>query len=195
MVSYVHWNETTGAFDLGPPLIPAQECHPMNASANPPYELEYWKYGLDIAIKWADRLGIQPNPRWAEVASNLAAPPRLDGVYLAHEFAPDTFTEKNHDHPSMLCALGVLPGKLIDRETMRRTLWKVKDAWKWETAWGWDFPVCAMTVARLGERDLAVDFLLMDEMKTRICQTGITISAQAYPLTCRVTADCLRRSP
>ena len=49
--------------------------------------------------------------------------------------------------------------------------------------------------ARLGERDLAVDFLLMDEMKTRICQTGITISAQAYPLTCRVTADCLRRSP
>ncbi|WP_433937950.1 glycoside hydrolase family 65 [Paenibacillus lautus] len=172
MVSYAHWNESRDAFDLGPPLIPAQECHPMNASANPPYELEYWKYGLDIAIKWADRLGVQPNPRWVEVATNLAAPPRLDGVYLAHELAPDTFTEKNHDHPSMLCALGVLPGKLIDRETMRRTLWKVKDDWKWETAWGWDFPVCAMTAARLGERDLAVDFLLMDEMKNTFLPNG-----------------------
>ncbi|MEK4115461.1 glycoside hydrolase family 65 [Paenibacillus sp. FSL W8-0919] len=172
MVSYAHWNEETGAFDLGPPLIPAQECHPMDGSVNPPYELEYWRYGLHIAVKWASLMGIRPNPRWAEVAGRMASPPQKDGVYLAHALAPDTFTAKNHDHPSMLCALGVLPGRLIDRETMRRTLKKVKDVWQWETAWGWDFPVCAMTAARLGERDLAVDFLLMDEVKNTYLPNG-----------------------
>jgi len=34
-----------------------------------------------------------------------------DGLYLAHENCPMTFTERNRDHPSMLAALGVLPGE------------------------------------------------------------------------------------
>jgi protein-glucosylgalactosylhydroxylysine glucosidase len=172
MVSYAHLDEEKRVYDLGPPLIPAQECHPLSGSKNPPYELEYWKHGLELAIQWAERLGVEANPRWAEVAASMAPPPQEDGVYLAHELCTDTYTEKNRDHPSMVAALGVLPGTLIDPEAMRRTLHKVKEVWMWDSAWGWDFPMCAMTAARLGEPELAIDFLLMDATKNTYLTNG-----------------------
>lgn len=172
MASFAHWNEKRGSYDLGPPLIPAQECHAMRESINPPYELEYWKYGLEIAVRWAERLQVKANPLWSKVAGAMAKPPQASGVYLAHERCPDTFTAKNHDHPSMVAALGVLPGTLVDREVMRSTLRKVRGEWQWETAWGWDFPMCAMTAARLGDGEAAVDFLLMDATKNTYLANG-----------------------
>ncbi|MBT2290861.1 glycoside hydrolase family 65 [Paenibacillus albidus] len=172
MVSYAHWDGDREAYVLGPPLIPAQENHAMNESLNPPYELEYWKFGLEIAMQWAERLDQPANPAWTKVASQMARPRQENGVYLAHENCPGTFTGKNHDHPSMLGALGLLPGSLIDKEIMRNTLLKVKECWDWESAWGWDFPMCAMTAARLGEPELAVDFLLMDATKNTYLPNG-----------------------
>lgn len=172
MVSFAHWNEATRAYDLGPPLIPAQECHRLQDSKNPPYEVEYWKHGLETAVRWAERLGESPDPSWAKVAASMAPLPEKNGVYLAHEQCPDTFEAKNHDHPAMLGALGLLPGTLVARETMLNTLLKVKSCWQWDTAWGWDFPMCAMTAARLGEPDLAVDFLLMDAVKNTYLTNG-----------------------
>jgi protein-glucosylgalactosylhydroxylysine glucosidase len=172
MVSYAHWDENKESYVLGPPLIPAQECHYIHESMNPPYELEYWKYGLEIAISWAKRLNIEENPMWSKVANSIAKPRHVDGVYLAHENCLNTFTEKNHDHPSMVGALGILPGTLINPEIMRNTLNKVNEVWDWESAWGWDFPMCAMTATRLGEREMAVDFLLMNATKNTYLVNG-----------------------
>ncbi|MEK3886411.1 glycoside hydrolase family 65 [Bacillus sp. FSL K6-3431] len=172
MASYAHWNEISQSYVLGPPLIPAQECHYIYESMNPPYELEYWKYGLEIAIKWAERLNEKANPTWLKVANAMAKPPQENGVYLAHENCHNSFTEKNHDHPSMLGAMGILPGSLVDPEIMRNTLNKVKEVWNWESAWGWDFPMCAMTAARLGEREMAIDFLMMEATKNTYLPNG-----------------------
>ncbi|QGH32984.1 glycoside hydrolase family 65 [Gracilibacillus salitolerans] len=172
MASFASWNEEEEVYVLGPPLIPAQECHRMEDSKNPPYEIEYWKYGLEKAVKWAERLGVAPNEKWLHVANHIKRPREEDGVYLAHENGDNTFSEKNHDHPSMVAALGILPGSLIKRETMKNTLFKVKEEWRWDTAWGWDFPMCAMTAARLGEAELAIDFLLMDAVKNTYLPNG-----------------------
>jgi hypothetical protein len=109
---------------------------------------------------------------WDAVLSLLSDLPARDGVYLAHENCPQTFAERNTDHPSMLGALGVLPGAGVDRETMRRTLLKVIKEWKWDTTWGWDYPLVAMTAARLGEPQLAVDALLMNTPKNRYLANG-----------------------
>ena len=172
MASYAEWDEKRLAYILGPPLIPAQECHKPDESWNPPYELEYWKYGLEIAVKWMERLNDPVNQKWLEVANALAEPPHNEGVYLAHENSPDTFTKYNHDHPSMVGALGILPGKLIDPVKMKSTLERVRNEWQWETAWGWDFPMCAMSAARLGETETAVDFLLLDATKNTYLANG-----------------------
>ncbi|SFL94045.1 hypothetical protein SAMN04487943_105183 [Gracilibacillus orientalis] len=172
MADFASWDEEEQVYVLGPPLIPAQECHRMEDSKNPPYEIEYWKYGLETAVKWAERLGVAPNKKWSHIANHLKRPREKDGVYLAHENGDHTFTEKNHDHPSMVAALGILPGSLINKETMKNTLFKVKDEWQWDTAWGWDFPMCAMTAARVGETELAIDFLLMDAVKNTYLPNG-----------------------
>jgi hypothetical protein len=172
MASFAVWDEKQSRFVLGPPLIPAQENHKPQDSCNPPYELEYWKYGLEIAIKWAERLNESINPKWLEIIENMSIPPHDGEVYLAHENCPDTFKTYNHDHPSMVGALGLLPGSLIEPEIMRQTLKRVESEWQWDTAWGWDFPMCAMTAARLGEGSMAVDFLLMDAAKNIYLANG-----------------------
>jgi hypothetical protein len=162
----------TRVYSLGPPVIPAQENHPPRQTWNPTFELAYWRFGLKLAQTWRARLGLTPDQGWAEVIAGLAPLPVRDGVYLAHENCPQTYTERNSDHPSMLAALGMLPGEQVDRETMRRTLLKVFKEWRWETTWGWDYPMTAMTAARLGEPNLAVEALLMETGKNRYLPNG-----------------------
>ena len=97
----------------------------------------------------------------------LAPPAVADGKYLFAESAPDTYTNPRWatDHPSVVAALGVLPGVGIDREVMDRTLSWIWANWNWPSTWGWDYPMLAMTAARLGRPELAIDALLLDTPK------------------------------
>lgn len=103
-------------------------------------------------------------------------------VYWAHENAPNSFSVRNHDHPSMLAALGVLRGEMVDRETMRRTLKKVMEVWDWPSTWGWDYPMAAMTAARLGEPKIAIDALLIDTPKNKYSANGHNYQRPNLPL-------------
>ena len=172
MASFASFDQKTRRYVLGPPLIPAQENHPPNETWNPAFELAYWAHGLRIAQRWRIRLGMKRNPAWDKVLVGLSPLPLKDGVYLAHENCPQTYTERNYDHPSMLGALGMLPGHGVDRETMRRTLGRVMKQWQWDKTWGWDFPLTAMTAARLGEPKIAVDALMMAAEKNRYLPNG-----------------------
>lgn len=172
MASYAFFDQKASRYVLGPPVIPAQENHPPRETWNPTFELAYWSFGLKTAQLWRERLGLERNPGWDHVIANLASLPVADGVYLAHENCPQTFTERNRDHPSMLGALGFLPGAGVDRETMRRTLHKTMKEWQWNETWGWDYPLTAMTAARLGEPEIALDALLMSTEKNRFLVNG-----------------------
>jgi hypothetical protein len=81
----------------------------------------------------------------------------------------------------MLYAMGVLPGELVDGETMRRTLRKVMKEWQWAETWGWDYPATAMTAARLGEPQIAVDALMMEAGKNRYLPNGHNYQRQNLP--------------
>jgi hypothetical protein len=123
--------------------------------------LSYWRFGLAIAQQWRERLGMERKPYWDDVLHQLAPLPVHEGVYIGHERCPETFTRYNHDHPSMLACLGVLPGTDVDVPTMRRTFHKVLDEWDLaKRSWGWDYPMIAMTATRLGEADMSIDTLL-----------------------------------
>jgi len=172
MASFAEWDEANGRYVLGPPVIPAQEEFKGPATRNPTFELEYWRHGLDIALRWRERLGLPAEAKWERVRDLLSDLPSADGVYLAHELCPETFAEYNTDHPSMLGAMGVLPGLKADPQVMRNTLKRVIEEWQWPTAWGWDFPMAAMTAARLNEPGWAVDLLLMDTTKNTYLANG-----------------------
>jgi hypothetical protein len=165
IASFAYYDRKGHRYVLGPPVIPAQENHPPRETWNPTFELEYWVQGLTIAQRWRNRLGMSAEPLWEQVCRGLSALPSKDGVYLAHENCPETFTQRNRDHPSMLAALGMLPGSKVDPETMRRTLHRVLATWRWAETWGWDYPMVAMCAARLGEQEAAVDALLMETPK------------------------------
>jgi len=105
-------------------------------------------------------------------------------VYLAHEKCPETFTEFNKDHPSMLGAYGLIDSDRIDREIMRNTLHLVEKCWQYPTLWGWDFALMAMTAVRLGEPELAIELLLKDTLKNCYLASGnnMQISRPDLPL-------------
>ncbi|MEP6848926.1 MAG: glycoside hydrolase family 65 [Acidobacteriota bacterium] len=182
MASYAHFDEKTTRYVLGPPVIPAQENHPPRETWNPTFELEYWHFGLATAQKWLERRGQKRDPKCDDIIRKLSPLPAKDGVYLAHENCPQTFTERNKDHPSMLAALGVLTGEKVDRDTMSRTLKKVMKEWDWAETWGWDYPMTAMTAARVGEPSTAIDALLLDTPKNHYAINGHNYQRPNLPL-------------
>ena len=74
--------------------------------------------------------------------------------------------------PTLLGAYGFVASPRVDREAMRRTLRRVFETWQWDETWGWDYPLVAMTAARVGEPSLAIDALLMDTPKNRYHPNG-----------------------
>jgi hypothetical protein len=166
---------------LGPPLVPAQESYArMRAHVtNPTFELAYWSWALRVAQRWRLLLGLPREPRWDDVAANLARPRIVDGVYAAIDVAPYTLLD---DHPSMLYALGLVPPTgLVEREVMRATLHRVLSGWPWETTWGWDYPAIAMTATRLGEPATALDALLMPTAKNEYLPNGHNRQSAVLP--------------
>jgi hypothetical protein len=177
MASYAHWDEKTQRYVLGPPLIPAQEHYPPRTTFNPPYELEYWYWALNIAQEWRERLGMPRDENWQKVIDKLSPLPTNDGVYdTAEGVWVDT------DHPSHLMALGFLPGKRADEEVMRSTLKRVMGKWQWDKTWGWDYPMVAMTAARVGEPELAIDALMMDVQKNTYLTNGHNYQDDRLPI-------------
>lgn len=174
MASYPFWDDAGRRYVLGPPLIPAQESHPPAATFNPAFELSYWAFGLSTAQTWRERLGLAREPTWDRVIQRLSAMPMRDGLYVNAESAPDTFTnaDQRRDHPTLLAAFGFIPSPRIDRDAMRRTLHRVMETWQWDDTWGWDYPMVAMTAARLGEPEIAIDALMMDMPKNRFLPNG-----------------------
>jgi len=172
MASYAFLDEKRGQYVLGPPMKTVSENADTNTSMNPTYELAYWRFGLKTAQLWRQRLGLSPDPTWADVLSKLAPLPTQDGMYLMQEGMTDTYTKWNWEHPALLGAFGAQPGIGADKETMRATIKKVMEVWQWDRAWGWDFPMAAMAAARSGEPELAVQALLIDSVKNRYHPNG-----------------------
>lgn len=163
MVSFPAWDARHERLVLGPPLNCAQETYPKDRTLNCSFELSYWAWGLQTAQTWRERLGLPREAEWDRVLKALSAPTVADGRYLFAETVPDTYSNPRWrtDHPSVVAAFGMLPGTGVDRETMARTFDWIWANWDWPSTWGWDYPMMAMTAARLGRPELAIDALLM----------------------------------
>lgn len=173
---------TENGFELPPPLIPAQESYGgmRREVRNPTFELVAWHWALGLACQWKRELGEEPPAAWVEVHEGMLAPEPRDGIYPAISVEPWTIRE---DHPSMLCALGVLPAtSRIDPDIMGATLDDVLSHWDWASTWGWDYPVMAMTAARLGRAEQAVDLLLTDTGKNEVLANGHNRQSSSLPL-------------
>ena len=148
-------------------IIPAQETLRASETVNPPFELSYWHFVLELAQQWRERNGEKRKAEWDNLINKLSPLAfNEDHLYLAAETATDTYSDIRFtsDHMAVLGALGMLPAnKLIRQEYMKNTLNWIWDNWNWNKTWGWDYPMTAMNAARLGEPEKAVGALLMDK--------------------------------
>ncbi len=165
MASYAHYDQENDRYVLKG-AIPAQETLRASETVNPPFEVSYWHYALNVAQQWRERAGLQREPKWDEIISKLSPLAKLNDLYLAAETAPETYKDIRFtsDHPAVLGAFGILPeNKLFDKQIMKNTLNWIWDNWNWNETWGWDYPMTAMCAARLNEPEKAVGALLMDK--------------------------------
>ncbi|WP_446685782.1 hypothetical protein [Miniimonas arenae] len=184
MASYA-WREPDG-FHLPAPLVPAQESYARERAVtqDPTFELAYWAWAMRTAVTWCERLGEPAPDLWVDVAEHMAAPQTRNGIYPAVGVEPWTIRT---DHPAVLGALGFVPDTgLVDPATMAATLADIaigdESAWDWPSVWGWDFPLGAMTAARLGLADLAVDWLLADAPKNEHLPNGHSFQTAELPV-------------
>ena len=165
MASFPTYNPQTKKYNLGKGLIPAQECFDAVSTFNPTYELSYWSWALNIAQQWRLRLGLNRAKKWDNIIQNLAPLPQANGVYLAAENTPDCYEPNSKyltDHPAVLGAYSSIPAANgLDTIVMKQTYNLVLQKWNWNETWGWDYPLMAMTAARLHLPESAVDALLM----------------------------------
>ena len=180
MADYVFKDEENNRFVIGPPVIPVSENTKMMDTMNPVFELGYWRFGLRIALDWAERLRL-PAKRvkaWKDVLENLSELPVENGYYITHELMKDMWNSYNFEHPALTGIYGWLPGDGVDIETFRRTFYRVLDTWQMDRIWGWDYPMLAMAAARLGDPEKAVDLLCTTAHKFAFDEHGL---ADMYP--------------
>jgi hypothetical protein len=164
-----------GQYHLCHPLIPAQEIFKAMETDDPAYELQYWYYGLTIAQQWRIRMGMEENATWKKILDNLAPLAVSNGLYLPNATTPTAYTDDQYrsDHPAVTGAYGFLPfNSRIDTVMMASTFNNIMDRWQWETTWGWDYPLLAMTAARLNKPEQALEALLMDVQKNTYLVNG-----------------------
>lgn len=175
MASFAQLDEKDGLYHLCAPLIPAQEIFHATETNDPPFELAYWHYALNVAQQWKERLGLPRNDHWQIVIEQLAPLPRLDSLYLPCAKAYEAYTDPDNrrDHPVVTGAYGMLPwSPMIDTSIMMHTFENIMQDWNWETTWGWDYPMLAMTAARLGRPEMAIEALFMDAQKNTYLVNG-----------------------
>jgi hypothetical protein len=173
MASSVCYDENSEHYNLGPPMHLVSENSDPYSTINPCFELAYWRYGLEVAQRWRERQGLARRADWDAVIAGLAPLPQQEGLYVLHEGVKDMWGRFAYEHPALLGAYGLLPGPGVDRGVMQRTYEQVQQSWDFNRCWGWDFPLMALSAARLGRCGDAVDLLLQDRPTYNFDERGL----------------------
>jgi len=181
LASYASFDSLENRYVLKGPISFVSENNDYYKDRNPAFELVYWRYGLRTARELRAKAGLPENPLWNKVYQQLAPVPVKNGLYEQWENADSMWTKLNFEHPALLGIYGLLPGDGVDPEVMRATFEKVTECWKWDTGWGWDFPMAAMTAARLGKSEDAVNLLLHSSPKNSYDSHAFVGGGNPYP--------------
>ncbi|MGD0559830.1 MAG: hypothetical protein ABSA93_33290 [Streptosporangiaceae bacterium] len=193
MADFAAWDGAR--YVLGPPVMSGAEGDLGTDSWNPTSELNYWACSLGIAQRWRERLGMSRDRRWDHVLAYLSRPCVRDGVYVDTESHPERWNTApegswpvtgrwagspgpRYLRPAWLEAYSGIRGPLIDPVVMAATYERVagdlRGAGQTSNIWGKDFPMLAMTAARLERPAEAVDWLLFDAPRNRYSAAGFS---------------------
>ncbi len=155
MADFAVKNEESGLYEIGPPLNDVHEKSHYTEAKNTPFEVAIFRYGLQLAIQWRERMGLEPDPRWNDVAEHLPPLEIEDGRYV---IAP--------------IQIGWLPlAEGIDRSVLHKTIEHKIDNFRHESC-SWGYFATAMAAARAERPDLALKALLYDSPSVNVSSAG-----------------------
>ena len=176
--SYAFWDTKTRRYILGPPIKGVAEHNAENETQNPTFELTQWYYGLKVAQDWRERLGMPRDKHWDDILNKLARPTIRNGKYAELE------TDPGDGGSDMIMALGYLPKTpMIDERVMTTTFDAIYNRGGLKNFISWSLGKGALTAARIGESDKAVNILANDMFGARFLKNGHVQRAKE-PLAC-----------
>lgn len=173
MASFAFYDSSTDRYILGPPIKGVSESNVENDTKNPGFELAYWYYGLTVAQQWRERLGLAKDPHWEDIIEKISPMPVDDGKYVELETSPDMYQHKGHFSSAMIMALGYLPQTpMVNTEIMKKTFDAIVARNGLQSFVSWSMGKGAMTAARLGEQQTAVDIVCNNSPQSRFSKSG-----------------------
>lgn len=170
MADYATLNPQTGLYSLTPAMPPSEQ----GITRDTVFDLAYWRWALDKAQEWRQRMGLPREPHWDEVRQHLEPLPVVDGCFVHSPEWTNTYSKRAWEHPDPVGVLGMLPPtEGVDPKTAERTVAKVWETWDWNKVWGWDFPWMAMAAARTGHPRIAIEALLKESERNHYDVRGI----------------------
>lgn len=146
-----------GYYHLDPVMPPSE----LGFTYDTLFDLAYWKWGLDMAQTWRERMGKPRVAAWDDVSEHLAPLPVQDDLYLRAPEWTETYTKQNFEHPDPVGIYGMIPPtEMVNRRIARNSLKKIWEVWNKDRIWGWDFPWIAMCASRVNEPEIAVEAML-----------------------------------
>jgi len=173
LASYAWYDDQSGRYILGPPIKSVNESTEENTTMNPTFELTQWYYGLKVAQEWRERLNMERDSLWDDILDKLARPTVQNGKYVELESDPAMYDREGNFSSAMLMALGYLPKTpMIDKKLMHNTFEAIMERNGLNSFVSWSMGKGALTAARLGDPQTAVDIVCNDAPKARFSKTG-----------------------
>lgn len=173
LASYAFYDSKTDRYILGPPVKSVNEKNPENNTQNPSFELAQWYYGLKVAQNWRERLGMKRDTHWDNILKKLSRITVQDGKYVEIETDPDMYKRAGSVSSAMIMALGYLPQTpLVDKKVMAQTFNEILKRNGINTFVSWSMGKGAMTAARLGDQQTAVNIICNNSPDARFLKNG-----------------------
>ncbi|MGE4586955.1 MAG: hypothetical protein AB7D05_06395 [Mangrovibacterium sp.] len=173
LASYAFYDDKTERYILGPPIKSVNESTEENTTMNPSFELAEWYYGLKVAQDWRVRLHMKRNRLWDDIMKKLAPLTIEDKKYVELESDPEMYDRPGNFSSAMIMALGCLPKTpMVNEKIMRNTFDAIVERNGIPGFVSWSMGKGALTAARLGDRQTAVDIVCSDTPKARFNKSG-----------------------
>lgn len=84
MASFAAWDAKREQYRIGPPFSDAAEIYwpDFRKQCNGTFEIAYWRWSLETAQRWRQRLNLPREPKWDHVIAHLPPLPTRDGLYV-----------------------------------------------------------------------------------------------------------------
>jgi len=176
LASYAFYDTKTSHYILGPPIKSVNESTEENNTRNPSFELAQWYYGLKVAQDWRERLGMKRDPHWDDIMEKLTPLTIQDGKYVEIESEPDMYSRQGNFSSAMLMALGYLPQTpMVDKKIMQNTFEAIVNRNGIQSFVSWGLGKGALTAARLGDQQTAIDIVCNDAPNAKFNKSGYVL--------------------